>query len=137
MEYEGGRTSARRLQDGCLFALSYDDESVRSAILGRRVRELRDSFVEFEAAHVQVIVPRRTRLARRIRIGREIRDVDDGSPEVRSDHASQEIARRDCDVEGVEGLEPVGPVAPQLRRLPGDCQAGEARRLLAQALIEF
>src|SRR5881296_1509832 len=110
---------------------------MRSAVLGRGGRELRDAFVELEATHVEIVVSRRTRLARRIRIGREVRDVDDGSPEVRSNHASQEIARRDCDVEGVEGLEPIGPVAPQLRRLPGDRQAGEARRLLAEALIEL
>src|SRR3989442_3917466 len=137
MEDQRGRAFPRRLQDRRLFAFSDDDESVRSAVLARRARELWNSFVELEAADVQVVVARRTRLARRVRIRREIRDVDDGSPEVRGDHASQEIARCDRDVEGVEGLEAVGPVAPQLRWLPGDRQAREARRLLAEASIEF
>src|SRR2546428_10932472 len=132
MEDQRGRAFPRRLQDRRLFAFSDDDESVRSAVLARRARELWNSFVELEAADVQVVVARRTRLARRIRIGREGRDVDDGSPEVRGDHASQEIARRDCDGEGVEGLETIGPVAPQLRRLPGARQAGEARGLFAE-----
>src|SRR5439155_23915896 len=99
--------------------------------------DLRNSLVELEAADSQVVVARRARLPRRVRIGREVRDVDDRGPEVRGDHASQAIARPDRDVEGLEALEPIGPVAPQLRRLPGDRQAREARWLVAEPSIEF
>ena len=137
MEREPGRTVPRRFEDGGLVPLSDDDEPMRSAVLGRRGRELRDALVELEAADVEVVVSRRTRLARRIGVRCEVRDVDDRRAKVRSDHAPKEVARRDRDVQRVEGLEPGGQVPPELRRLPGDRETGQARRLLAEPLIEL
>src|SRR3989441_3726146 len=137
MERERGRLVPGRLEDGGLVALPDDDEPMRSTVPGRRGRELRDALVELEAADVEEVVSRRTRLARWIWVRREVRDVDDGRAEIGSNHSPKEVARRDRDVQCIKGREPGGQVAPELRRLPGGGETGQTRRLLAEALIEL
>src|SRR3989441_12585228 len=119
MERERGRLVPGRLEDGGMVALSDDDEPMRSAVPGRRGRELRDALVELEAADVEEVVSRRTRLTRRIGVRCEVRDVDDGCAEIGSNHFPKEVARRDRDVQCVKGREPGGQVAPEVWRLPG------------------
>src|SRR5256886_450359 len=126
-----------RFEDTRLLAFPDDDESIPAPGHHRRLREFRDALVEFEAADVEVIISRGAQPPGGIRIGGEIRDVDDGTAKVRLDHSTQERARRDRHVEGVEGLQPVRKVPPELRRFPGQGQASETRGLLAQSLIEL
>src|SRR2546427_10578300 len=137
MEREGGRLVASRLKDARVVPFSNDDEPMRSAVLGCRGRELWDALVELEAADVEVVVSGRTRLARRIGVRREVRGVYDRRSKVRSDHAPQEVARRDCNVESVEGLEPGGQVAPELRRLPRDCETSQPPPVVAEPGMEL
>src|SRR6266540_2259426 len=124
------RTAARHLRQAAAErTAAYDADRDRSA--DARRHELKDPLVRLENPDEQEVGPAAVRGRLRVRVRSEVRDVDDGASEGRSDGARHEPARGDRAVDPGEAP-PARAVPPHLRRPMRDDRAPDARRSVAR-----